>query len=84
MDDLITRLDTAYLTTTDSVLGQASLFDEAATALRAYAEREKDYRKALESYSCDCALDSCEVGTLDDTICGGRARAILNKHKEKA
>lgn len=56
---------------------------EAATALRAYAEREKELVEALESYSCYCAAGYCEVGTHDDTICGFRARAVLSKHKEQ-
>jgi len=81
---LIAALDAIDHGSVEDCFLQSPLFAKAADALRASAEREKEMVDALESYACDCAPDSCEAGTIGDTICGGRARAVIEKHKGKA
>lgn len=88
MDELIARLDEMLLGDSLRYYQEVGVDDElreAATALRSAQEREREYREALEFYSCACKTGQCEHGTPDDgqgfVSCGFRARAVLEKHK---
>jgi hypothetical protein len=78
MDDLIARLEElSGPRYPDDITGK-KLMAQAAAALRAYAEREKDYWKAL--LAAYAALDNgADREDLKDDL-----RAILSKHKEGA
>jgi hypothetical protein len=71
MDELIEELDAMDW-------GEHPAVGKAATALRAYAEREKDLVEALR----EIALLSNNNRT-NKKMLGDKARAILSKHKEQ-
>jgi len=78
MDDLIARLEAVDHMSVEDCFLQSPLFSHAATALRAYAEREAEYRKAL--LAAYAALDNgADREDVKDDL-----RAILDKHKEPA
>jgi len=79
MDDLIARLEAFEIALGGS--RSQKLIAEAATALRAYAERERELVEAL-----DCLTSNVEHAwpALANLGPVANARAILNKHKEKA
>ena len=78
MDELIERLERKFHG--PDRLTMADRYD-AATALRAYAERKKELVEALEKIATDCEADG--PGTIHEGL-AKFARAILSKHKAPA
>jgi hypothetical protein len=82
MDDLIARLEASRAVWTNENARARSipteLETEAAAALRAYAEREKELVEALK----EIALLS-NNNRANKKMLGDKARTILSKHKEQ-
>lgn len=89
MDELIAiakRLDDAHIRFASETEERAKIrrndaIKDAAAALRASAERERELRAVIQTYACDCQPGCCETGSPEDTICGARARAALKEEK---